>query len=53
MNPHDVNYIKLKESKLKDIMFKKKTVTDVSIELNVSRQSIHKWLIRYERFGID
>lgn len=53
MNQHDVNYIKLKECKLKEVLRKEKTVSEVSLELNVSRQSIHKWLIRYERFGID
>jgi len=43
----------LKETKLKEIIQKKKTVTNVAVELNVSRQSIHKWLSRYKRFGID
>ena len=53
MNQHDVNYIKLKECKLKEVLRKEKTVSEIASELNVSRQSIHKWLIRYERFGID
>ena len=43
----------LKENKLKQIINKKKTVVAVSKELQVSRQSIHKWLCRYKRFGID
>lgn len=43
----------LKEQKLKQIINKEKTVVSVSEELSVSRQSIHKWLCRYKRFGID
>jgi transposase InsO family protein len=43
----------LKETKLKQIINKEKTVTSVAQELSVSRQSIHKWLNRYNRFGID
>lgn len=43
----------LKENKLKQIINKEKTVVAVAIELQVSRQSVHKWLVRYKRFGID
>ncbi len=43
----------LKENKLKQIINKKKTVITVVEELSVSRQSIHKWLSRYKRFGIN
>jgi len=43
----------LKEQKLKEIINKEKTIVFVSKELNVSRQSIHKWLCRYKRFGIE
>ena len=43
----------LKENKLKQIINKEKTVVAVSKELQVSRQSIHKWLCRYRRFGIE
>jgi len=43
----------LKENKLKEIVAKVKTVTAVAEELTVSRQTIHKWLSRYKRFGID
>lgn len=43
----------LKETKLQEIINKTKTVTAVSLELAVSRQTIHKWLNRYKRFGID
>ncbi len=43
----------LQEEKLKSIIRKQSKVTDVAEELNVSRQTIHKWLLRYKRFGID
>jgi transposase len=45
--------MQLKEQKLKQIINKEKTVVAVSKELSVSRQSIHKWLSRYKRYGID
>ena len=45
--------MELKEQKLKEVINKEKTVTTVALELNVSRQTIHKWLSRYKRFGID
>lgn len=53
MNSYDPQYMQLKENKLKAIINKKKTVVTVAKELNVSRQSVHKWLNRYKRFGID
>lgn len=53
MNNFDVNYMVLKEKKLKQIINKEKTVVTVAKELFVSRQSVHKWLLRYKRFGID
>jgi transposase len=53
MNTFDAKYMLLKEQKLKEIINKEKTVVSVSKELNVSRQSIHKWLCRYKRFGIE
>ena len=43
----------LKEQKLKQIINKEKTVVSVAEELQVSRQSVHKWLCRYKRFGIE
>lgn len=43
----------LKEKKLKQIINKEKTVVLVAKELQVSRQSVHKWLCRYRRFGIE
>ena len=45
--------MKLKETKLQEIISKTKTVTAVALDLAVSRQTIHKWLSRYKRFGID
>lgn len=43
----------LKEQKIKQIINKEKTVVSVANELSVSRQSIHKWLARYKRYGIE
>jgi IS30 family transposase len=43
----------LKEKKLKEIINKKKTVVLVAQELNLTRKTIHQWLNRYKRFGID
>jgi transposase InsO family protein len=53
MNIYDNQYLLLKEQKLKEIISKDKTVTAVSIELCVTRKTIHIWLIRYKRFGIS
>lgn len=53
MNSYDPQYMKLKETKLQEIINKTKTVTAVALDLAVSRQTIHKWLSRYKRFGID
>ena len=43
--------MELKITKLKEIIEKKKTVVKIAEELNVTRQSVHKWLHRYKRFG--
>jgi len=53
MNSFDPRYMSLKEEKLKQIINKKKTVVGAANDLNVSRQTIHKWLSRYKRFGIE
>jgi len=53
MNKFDAKYMSLKENKLKQIINKEKTVIKIAEELSVSRQSIHKWLNRYKRFGIE
>lgn len=53
MNPYDPRYMLLQEEKMKDIIWKRKTATQVAEELSVSRQTIHKWLSRYKRFGRD
>lgn len=53
MNRYAVEYLQLREKKLQEIINKSKTVVGVAQELNVSRQSVHIWLIRYKRFGID
>jgi transposase InsO family protein len=43
----------LQEEKLKSILLKRATVKQVARELSVSRQTMHKWLSRYKRFGTD
>lgn len=53
MNTFDSKYMILKEKKLQEILEKKKKVTHVAKELNVSRKTIHQWLVRYQRFGIE
>lgn len=53
MNKYDPRYMQLKEEKLKSVINKQKTVIAIAKELNVSRQTIHTWLNRYKRFGID
>jgi len=53
MNKFDVRYMKLIERKLKAIIHKNATVTDVAKELSVTRQTVYTWKSRYERFGIE
>jgi len=40
-------------SKLERIIKKEQTVVSVAQELSVSRQTVHKHLLRYKRFGED
>jgi transposase InsO family protein len=53
MNQFDPRYMQLLVSKLEKIIAKEKTVVSVARELNISRQTIHKHLVRYRRFGED
>lgn len=53
MNKYDNRYLMLQEEKLTQIINKESKVTAVAKEFNVSRQTIHKWLSRYQRFGLD
>lgn len=53
MNKYDNRYLMLQEKKLTQIIKKQKKVVGVAQEFNVSRQTIHKWLKRYKRFGAD
>jgi len=53
MNHFDPRYMKLLISKLENIIKKKQTVVSVAKELSLSRQTIHKHLLRYRRFGED
>lgn len=51
MNKYDNRYLMLQEEKLNQIINKQKKVTQVAEEFDVSRQTIHKWINRYKRFG--
>ncbi len=53
MNTFDPRYMLLQEEKLQRIITKQATVKQVAEELSVSRQTIHKWLARYKRFGTE
>lgn len=53
MNKYDPRYIMLQQRKLEQIIKKEKKVIEIAKEFNVSRQTIHTWLNRYRRFGID
>lgn len=53
MNRFDVRYMQLVEEKLLAIINKNTSVTVVSEELSVTRQTVYTWKARYERFGID
>ena len=50
-NIYSKKYLELKIKKLESIIKKEDTVVGVAKQLNISRQSVHKWLIRYRRFG--
>ena len=51
MNQFDPRYMQLLVFKLESIIKKKQTIVSTARELNVSRQTIHKHLARYRRFG--
>lgn len=53
MNKYDNRYLMLQEEKLTQIIEKQKKVTAVAEEFHVSRQTVHKWLNRYKRFGVS
>jgi transposase InsO family protein len=53
MNAYEPKYMQLQLQKLENIIHKKQTVTSVAKEMFVSRQTVHKWLVRYKRFGAD
>ena len=53
MNYFDPRYMQLLVSKLDRIIKKKQTVVSAAHEMSVSRQTIHKHLVRYKRFGED
>lgn len=51
MNIYDSKYMQLKEEKLNNVIYGKQTVVSVASDMSVSRQTVHKWLLRYKRFG--
>ena len=53
MNYYDPRYMQLLISKLESVVKKEQSVVSVAREMSVSRQTIHKHLIRYKRFGED
>ena len=53
MNQFDPRYMQLLVSKLEKIIKREQTIVSIARELNVSRQTIHKHLHRYKRFGED
>jgi transposase InsO family protein len=53
MNQFDPRYMQLLVSKLDNIIKKKQNVISVAREMGLSRQTIHKHLARYKRFGED
>lgn len=53
MNQFDPRYMQLLVLKLENIQQGKQSVISVAKELNVSRQTVHKHLLRYRRFGED
>ena len=53
MNQFDPRYMQLLVSKLENINQRQQSVISVARELGVSRQTVHKHLLRYRRFGED
>ena len=53
MNKYDSRYMQLQQEKLECILLNKQTIVSVARDLSVSRQTIHKWLNRYKRYGIE
>jgi transposase InsO family protein len=53
MNQFDPRYMQLLVSKLESINNKHQTVVSAASEMSLSRQTIHKHLARYRRFGED
>lgn len=53
MNIFDPRYMDLQVNKLENVINKRQSVVSVAAEMSVSRQTIHKWLARYKRFGPD
>lgn len=53
MNTFDARYMQLKLTKLNEIINGNASVSGVARELNVTRKTVHVWLLRYRRYGED
>jgi len=53
MNHYEPKYMQLLVSKLENVMNKRQKVVSVAREMSLSRQTIHKYLLRYKRYGED
>ena len=51
MNTYSKAYLMLKKQKIEQILGKEKKLQDAAKEMNVSRQTMSKWVHRYRRFG--
>ena len=51
MNKYSNAFLMLKKKKLGQIIKKEKKIKTIAEEMNVSRQTVSKWLNRYRRFG--
>lgn len=52
LNKYDPRYMHLQQEKLEAIIHKKQKVTEVAKEFNVSRKTVHIWLIKYKKDGL-
>ncbi len=53
MNEYGKKYAMLKIKNIEDIISGEQKVVSVAKKMNVSRQTIHKWVNRYKRFGMS
>lgn len=53
MNTFDTRFMQLKIDKLNSVIAKQTSVCAIARELNVTRKTVHIWILRYKRFGVD